>query len=97
MRGPPLVLFNTLACDPGAEYEWGVHVATFADKAHPTDEQIRSLTSVAPQDDCWSAEERLMMPAGTYRTVSYLVKSLRLPGEAGAATFADYSKGVRRP
>jgi alkylhydroperoxidase family enzyme len=110
----------TAAC--GAEYEWGVHVTTFATKAGLTEDQIASLTTGGPGDECWDDADRvlirlcdslhlnctidddlwarlsayhgdeaileLLMLAGTYRTVSYLVNSLRLPLEDGARTFA---------
>jgi len=109
----------TAAC--GAEYEWGVHVAVFAAKAGLTEEQILSLFSGGPGDECWTDDERdlirlcdslhndctvddklwadlsarhsgeamleLLMLAGTYRTVSYLVNSLQLPMETGARRF----------
>ena len=38
----------------GAEYEWGVHIAVFADKAGLTDDQVRSLASGDHRDDCWA-------------------------------------------
>jgi alkylhydroperoxidase family enzyme len=109
----------TAAC--GAEYEWGVHVSTFAAKARLSEEQIASLTTGGPEDSCWDDADRvlirlcdslqssctvdddlwaqlstyhsdeaileLLMLAGTYRTVSYLVNALRLPLEQGARTF----------
>ena len=109
----------TAAC--GAEYEWGVHVSTFAGKAGFSEEQITSLTTGGPDDACWEDGDRvlirlcdslqssctvddelwaqlstrhsdeaileLLMLAGTYRTVSYLVNALRLPLEHGARTF----------
>lgn len=102
----------------GAEYEWGVHIATFAAKAGLSDDQITSLAVGEAGDECWDDEDRvlirlcdslhrdctvedelwaklsarhsdeaileLLMLAGTYRTVSYLVNSLRLPLESGA-------------
>ena len=105
----------------GAEYEWGVHVSTFAAKAVLTQEQITSLAVGGPEDTCWTDSDRLLirlcdslhanctvddglwaeltrqhsdeallellMLAGSYHTVSYLVNSLRLPPEPGAARF----------
>ena len=105
----------------GAEYEWGVHVATYAAKAGLTEEQIASLVTGGPDDDCWADEDsvlirlcdglqqrctvddevwaqlaarhsdeailELLVLAGTYRTVSYLVNGLRLPLEPGARRF----------
>ena len=38
----------------GADYEWGVHIAVFADKAGLTDDQVRSLASGDHRDDCWA-------------------------------------------
>ncbi|MGO9929581.1 MAG: carboxymuconolactone decarboxylase family protein [Mycobacterium sp.] len=110
----------TAACD--AEYEWGVHVSTFATRAGLSEEQIASLTTGGPEDPCWDDADRvliqlcdslhrsctvdddlwarlsthhgdeaileLLMLAGAYRTVSYLVNSLRLPLEDGARTFS---------
>jgi len=35
------------------EYEWGVHIAFFAEKVGLTDDQVRSLTFGSPADSCW--------------------------------------------
>jgi alkylhydroperoxidase family enzyme len=112
----------TAACN--AEYEWGVHVSAFAAKAGLSEDQIDSLTTGGPDDDCWAEEERtlirlcdslhdsctvddklwndlarshseeaiieLLMLAGVYRTVSYLVNGLRLPLEPNARRFTDF-------
>jgi alkylhydroperoxidase family enzyme len=37
----------------GADYEWGVHIAVFADKAGLTADQLRSLASGDHRDGCW--------------------------------------------
>lgn len=37
----------------GCEYEWGVHVAFFAERAGLTREHIASLTHGGPTDECW--------------------------------------------
>ena len=37
----------------GCEYEWGVHVAFFAQRAGLDGEQVRSLTHGDPDDPCW--------------------------------------------
>lgn len=115
------IVIDRVTASCGAEYEWGVHVATFAGKADLTEEQIASLTTGAPDDVCWNEQDRvlirlcdslhrrytvddglwaqltahysdeaileLLMLAGTYRTISYLVNSLRLPPEPGARRF----------
>jgi alkylhydroperoxidase family enzyme len=116
------IVIDRVTASCGAEYEWGVHVTAFADKAGLTDEQIESLVGGGPGDACWSDDDRvlielcdrlhatcavddelwsrlaarfpdeaileLLMLAGTYRTVSYLVNGLALPMEAGARRFA---------
>jgi alkylhydroperoxidase family enzyme len=46
-----LILRTTALC--GAEYEWGVHVQVFAEKAGLSAAQLRSVTSGHPDDDCW--------------------------------------------
>jgi alkylhydroperoxidase family enzyme len=116
------IVIDRVTATCGAEYEWGVHVSVFAAKAGLSEDQITSLTTGAPEDDCWENPDRvlirlcdslhstctvdddlwaqlsadysdeaileLLMLAGTYRTVSYLVNSLRLPLENGARSFA---------
>lgn len=53
LRQRELVIDRTTArC--GAEYEWGVHVARFAEKAALDRAQIRSLTGGGPDDPCWT-------------------------------------------
>jgi alkylhydroperoxidase family enzyme len=116
------IVIDRVTASCGAEYEWGVHVSTFAAKAGLSEEQIASLTNGGPQDACWDDADRvlirlcdslhssctvdddlwaqlsehhsdeaileLLLLAGNYRAVSYLVNALRLPPEAGARTFA---------
>lgn len=46
------------------EYEWGVHVAFFAEKAGLTADQITSLTHGEPTDPCWlNDRDRLLIAA----------------------------------
>jgi alkylhydroperoxidase family enzyme len=45
----------------GSEYEWGVHVTFFAARAELNEAQQKSLVHGGPQDDCWSAEDRLLL------------------------------------
>ena len=49
-----LVDRTTARC--GAEYEWGVHVAAYAERAGLTPEQVTSLVSGASTDACWTDE-----------------------------------------
>jgi hypothetical protein len=54
MRTREIVIDRTTArC--GAEYEWGVHVAFFAERVGLTSAQLRSVTDGAPADACWEA------------------------------------------
>jgi alkylhydroperoxidase family enzyme len=49
----------TATCD--AEYEWGVHVAVYAEKAALDEDQIRSLTFGGSDDTCWGDEDRVLI------------------------------------
>lgn len=116
------IVIDRVTASCGAEYEWGVHVAAFADRARLTEDQIASLVAGYSADPCWDDDDRvlidlvdtlhatctvddelwgrltdrfsdeaileLLMLAGTYRTVSYLVNGLALPLEPGARRFA---------
>jgi alkylhydroperoxidase family enzyme len=53
MRQREIVIDRTCArC--GCEYEWGVHVAFFAERVGLTTEQVASLTHGAADDRCWT-------------------------------------------
>jgi len=53
IRDREIVIDRTCArC--GCEYEWGVHIAFFADRVGLTSEQVTSLTHGAPTDTCWT-------------------------------------------
>lgn len=47
----------------GCEYEWGVHLAFFAEQVDLTPEQQRSITHGSPDDACWSADEAPLLRA----------------------------------
>jgi alkylhydroperoxidase family enzyme len=61
LREREIVIDRTCArC--GCEYEWGVHVAFFADRAGLDAAQATSLTHGGPDDPCWVDErERLLI------------------------------------
>ena len=118
------IVIDRVTAKCGAEYEWGVHTATFAAKAGLTERQIASLVGDGASGD-WTDEERiliqlcdslhetctvddglwhsltrfysdeaiieLLMLAGYYRMVSYLVNGLRLPQEPKTPRFVDFS------
>jgi alkylhydroperoxidase family enzyme len=54
-----MILRTTALC--GAEYEWGVHVASFGAKAQWTEEQLKSTAHGNSSDPCWSEEERCVI------------------------------------
>jgi alkylhydroperoxidase family enzyme len=60
IRTRELMILRTCArC--GAEYEWGVHIAGFGEKAQWTAEQIHSSAHGKADDSCWTREDRLVM------------------------------------
>lgn len=62
MRDREIVIVRTTArC--GCEYEWGVHVAFFAERAALSSEQVSSLTHGDPGDPCWDDRDRLLIEA----------------------------------
>jgi len=120
LRLRELMILRTCALC-GAEYEWGVHVATFGSKATWTEEQIHSTVHGRPEDTCWSGEERsvfrladqlhatsgvdeevwqevsssfapeqlieLVMLAGLYHAVSFMVNAFGVQHEQSAPKF----------
>lgn len=46
-----------------SEYEWGVHVAFFAERVHLTENMLVSLVFGSASDPCWSPEEALLIRA----------------------------------
>jgi alkylhydroperoxidase family enzyme len=60
LRDREIVIDRTCALT-GCEYEWGVHVATFADAAHLTEEQIRATVEGSADAPCWSAAEQALV------------------------------------
>lgn len=63
MRDREIVIDRTCArC--GCEYEWGVHVAFFAERAGLSSAQVASLTVGGPDDACWTDErDRVLIDA----------------------------------
>ena len=63
MRDREILIDRTTArC--GCEYEWGVHIAFFAERAGLDAEQVRSLTHGSADDRCWTEPaERALIAA----------------------------------
>ena len=120
LRNRELMILRTCArC--GAEYEWGVHIATFGAKAQWTAAQTYSTVHGGADDTCWSDEDRLVirladqlhdtnrvddalweqisahfqpdqsveliMLAGLYHAVSYMINATDVQHEAFAPKF----------
>jgi len=62
LREREIVIDRTCALT-NCEYEWGVHVATFAEVARLTEEQVRATVLGAADAPCWSAAERALIAA----------------------------------
>ena len=62
LREREIVIDRTCALTH-CEYEWGVHVATFARAADLTDEQVRATVLCDADEACWSAGEQALIAA----------------------------------
>jgi len=62
LREREIVIDRTCALNR-CEYEWGVHVAIFADPARLTDEQVRASVLGAADAPCWSEAEQAIIAA----------------------------------
>jgi alkylhydroperoxidase family enzyme len=62
LREREIVIDRTCA-RTGCEYEWGVHVAIFADAAGLTDQQVRATVRGEADAPCWSAAEQALIAA----------------------------------
>ena len=60
LRERELVIDRTTArC--GSEYEWGVHIAFFAERAGLTPAEIAAIVNDAPDNPLWPPRERLIL------------------------------------
>lgn len=57
------IVIDRVCALAGCEYEWGVHVGFFADRASLTEEQVRSTALGGPDDPCWTEDERALLVA----------------------------------
>lgn len=58
------IVINRVCARCKCEYEWGVHVAFFAERVGLDDAQIASLTHGGPTDACWTEErDRVLISA----------------------------------
>jgi alkylhydroperoxidase family enzyme len=69
----------------GSEYEWGVHVAHFSDRAGLTPEQIEATVHGTPDDPAWTPGERVLVAVA-----DALREHARLPDALFAELAAHY-------
>jgi len=62
LREREIVIDRTCALNR-CEYEWGVHVATFAGPARLTEEQVRATVLGGADAPCWSGAEQALIAA----------------------------------
>jgi alkylhydroperoxidase family enzyme len=62
LREREIVIDRTCALN-GCEYEWGVHVATFAQAAHLTEAEVRATVRGGAEAPCWSVAEQALVAA----------------------------------
>lgn len=56
------IVINRTTALANCEYEWGIHVAVYAERAHLTNEQVDATRNAEPSALCWSdAEQTLIM------------------------------------
>ena len=92
MRDREIVIDRTCArC--GCEYEWGVHVAFFAERVELTPAQVASLTHGSAADACWTIErDRVLLEAvDALHDTAHIDDALwaRLSGELTEAEILD--------
>jgi alkylhydroperoxidase family enzyme len=80
------IVINRTCARCGCAYEWGVHVAFFAQRAALTHEQVRATAHGDADDSVWSGDERLLL-----RMVDELHDSAHLSDEVWDALAATFS------
>jgi alkylhydroperoxidase family enzyme len=55
------IVIDRVTASCGSEYEWGVHVTMFAEKAKLTAEQMASIQRGGAEDDCWEPADALLI------------------------------------
>jgi alkylhydroperoxidase family enzyme len=81
LREREIVIDRTCALNR-CEYEWGVHVATFAEAARLTADEVRATVLGGPEAPCWSDAEQALIAA---------VDALHLRATLSDAEFAALS------
>ena len=80
------IVINRTCARCGCAYEWGVHVAFFAQQVGLTPEQVRATVRGDANDPAWGEDERLLI-----RLVDELHDSATLSDEVWNALIATFS------
>lgn len=80
------IVIDRVCARCGCEYEWGVHVAFFAERVGLDRDQVRSLTHGGADDPCWTEDRD--------RLTIRLVDSLHETSTVDDALWADLSAGL---
>jgi 4-carboxymuconolactone decarboxylase len=80
------IVINRTCARCGCAYEWGVHVAFFAQRVGLTHEQVRATVHGDVDDPAWSDDERLLV-----RMVDELHDSAKLSDDVWDALAAAFS------
>ncbi len=80
------IVINRTCARCGCAYEWGVHIAFFAQRVALTPEQIRATVRGDADDPAWSDEERLLV-----RAVDELHDSANLSDEVWGSLATTFS------
>jgi alkylhydroperoxidase family enzyme len=81
------IVINRTTAQCGCEYEWGVHIAGFAEKAGFDTAQITSFVSGDASDPVWSEAEAILI-----RSVDTLIDSKKLSDDEWSALRAHFDE-----
>ena len=59
------ILIDRTCARCGCEYEWGVHIAFFAQRVGLTDQQVAATVHGLPTDRCWADQHDRLLISGS--------------------------------
>jgi alkylhydroperoxidase family enzyme len=86
LRDRELVIDRVTARN-GSEYEWGVHIAFFADRIGLSQAQRQAIVAGAPDSECWPARETLLL-----RLVDRIDAATRVEDTLWQAAVAEFGE-----
>jgi alkylhydroperoxidase/carboxymuconolactone decarboxylase family protein YurZ len=84
------IVILRVCADHGSEYEWGVHVTVFAERAELTREQVAATLLPEVEQECWSQRDRLLL-----RLCDELVRGTRVSDALWSELAAAFSDEAR--